>query len=168
MTENIWTHSGIQQGTETHNVLRFERGAPNGQVVRQREPSTSRMTVTPGTEGALVVDADLSAAYGDNSPVQRWTRKLDFTGTRLRVEDDYRLAQDTKAVFQLNLPVEPKIDGQTATAGGLRVRVIAPTGALLSKLEWRSIDSGEYRSGWRLDISGGTGTYVVELEDTSN
>jgi hypothetical protein len=168
VTENIWTHSGIQQGTETHNVLRFERGAPNGRIIRQREPSTSRMTVTPGAEGALIVDADLTAAYGKDSPVQGWTRKLDFAGRRLRVEDHYRLVADTKAIFQLNLPVEPKIDGQTATAGRLLVRVIAPAGAQLSKLDWRSVDSAEYRGGWRLDISGGTGTYVVELEDASN
>lgn len=167
VTENIWTHSGIQQGTETHNVLRFERGTPK-ELVRQREPSTSRMTVTPGAEGALIVDAELAAAYGDDSPVQRWTRKLDFTGRRLRVEDHYRVVPDTKAIFQLNLPVEPKIDGQTATAGRLRVRVITPAGANLSKLDWRSVESDEYRSGWRLDISGGTETYVVELEETSN
>ncbi len=32
VTENIWSHSGIQQGTETNNVVRFER---NGKIARQ-------------------------------------------------------------------------------------------------------------------------------------
>ena len=79
VTENIWSHSGIQQGTETHNVLRFERDTPiarqchappNDRVVHQCEPSTSRMTVTPAADGALRIDADLTGAYGNNSPVQ--------------------------------------------------------------------------------------------------
>lgn len=165
VTENIWTHSGIQQGTETNNVLRFEHGKADDRVVHQRQPSTSRMTVTHGADGALHVDADLTNAYGKNAPVRRWTRALDFAGRRLRVEDQYSVAPDTNAVLQLNLPVEPTIDGQTAIAGRLRVRVIAPVNANLTKLDWRSVDSEEFRSGWRLDIAGGTGTYVVELED---
>jgi hypothetical protein len=40
VTENIWTHSGIQQGTDTHNVLRFER---NGLVV----PPAHRHRIQP-------------------------------------------------------------------------------------------------------------------------
>ncbi len=58
MTENIWTHSGIQQGTPVHNVVRFERAnadaqqcaAPRGDtVVHQCESTRSRskVTVTP-------------------------------------------------------------------------------------------------------------------------
>ena len=174
VTENIWSHSGIQQGTETHNVLRFERetpiarqchAPPNDRVVHQCQPTRSRMTVTPGADGALSVEADLSAAYGRSPSVQRWTRRLEFAGGRLRVQDDFALAPDTRAVFQLQLPAEPTIEGQTATAGRLRVRVIAPADARLSALDWRSVDSAEFRSGWRLDIAGGTDTYVVMLEE---
>jgi hypothetical protein len=177
VTENIWSHSGIQQGTETHNVLRFERATPiarqchappDDRVVHQCEPSRSRMTVVPGADGAIDIDADLTGAYGEGSPVRRWTRRLHFADRRLRVEDRFSLDADTGAIFQLNLPVEPRIDGQTATAGRLRVRVIEPADAQLSLLDWRSIDSAEFRSGWRLDISGGTGTYVIDLEEASN
>ncbi len=168
VTENIWTHSGIQQGTETHNVLRFERGTTDSRVIDQRQPGRARMTVTPGANGALRVDADLTGAYGDDAPVRRWTRALDFADRKLRVEDRFTIAPGHRAVFQLNLPVEPRIDGQTATAGRLRVRVIAPTDARITKLDWRSVDSGEFRSGWRLDIAGGTDTYIVELQEASN
>jgi hypothetical protein len=168
VTENIWTHSGIQQGTETHNVLRFERDTSDQRVIRQHQPGTSRMTITPGADGALHIDADLTGAYGSDAPVRGWTRTLDFAGRKLRVEDRFAIEQGNRAVFQLNLPVEPRIDGLTATAGRLRVRVIAPADAILTKLDWRSVDSEEFRSGWRLDIAGGTETYVVELEEASN
>ncbi|NOT88937.1 MAG: hypothetical protein HOP03_12220 [Lysobacter sp.] len=168
VTENIWTHSGIQQGTETHNVLRFERDTAGQRVIQQHQPGTSRMTVTPGADGALRVDADLTGAYDGDAPVRRWTRTLDFADRKLQVEDRFSIAPGHRAVFQLNLPAEPRIDGQTAIAGRLRVRVIAPATASITKLDWRSVDSGEFRSGWRLDIAGGTGTYVVELEEASN
>jgi hypothetical protein len=175
--ENIWTHSGIQQGTEVHNVLRFERALPiSGQcqapaddrVVHQCQPTVSTLTVTPGADGALTAEADLTAAYGRNSPVKRWTRRLDFAGRRLRVEDRFAVDADTRAVFQLQLPVAPEIDGNTATAGRLRIRVLEPADARLEIHDWPRVDADEFRSGQRLDISGGTGTYVVELEVTSN
>ncbi len=177
VSENIWSHSGIQQGTETHNVLRFERATPiarqchappDDRVVHQCEPTRSTMTVTPAADGGLRVDADLAAAYGSESPVRRWTRRLDFGGRRLRVEDRFALEAGTRAVFQLQLPSEPRIDGQTAVAGRLRIRVVAPAGATLAAMDWRSVDSAEFRSGWRLDIAGGTDTYVVELEEDSS
>jgi Heparinase II/III-like protein len=168
VTENIWTHSGIQQGTETHNVLRFERDTADRRVIHQHQSGASRMTVTPGADGALRVDADLTGAYDSDAPVRHWTRALDFAGRTLRVEDRFVIGPGHRAVFQLNLPVEPKIDGQTAIAGRLRVRVIAPADARLTKLDWRSLDNAEFNSGWRLDIAGGTETYVVELQEASN
>jgi len=177
VTENIWTHSGIQQGSEVHNVLRFERDAPierqcqapaNDRVVHQCQPTVSKMTLTPGADGALRVDADLGPAFGRNSSVRQWTRRLDFAGRKLRVEDRYATDANTRAIFQLQLPVEPKIEGQTAIAGRLQVRVVEPAGARLRAFDWRSVDSDEFRAGWRLDIEGGTGTYVVELSERSN
>jgi hypothetical protein len=178
VTENIWTRSGIQQGTEVHNVLRFEREAPiarqcqaprDDRIVHQCQPTTSTMTVQPGNaEGAVRVDADLTAAYGRGSPVRQWTRRLDFAGRKLRVEDRYQVEPGTTAVFQLQLPVEPRIEAATAVAGRLQVRVLEPAGAILRVHDWRTVDESEFRSGWRLDISGGTGSYVVELTERSN
>src|SRR5688500_7326012 len=70
-TENIWSHSGIQQGTEVHNVVRFERNnasasqcaAPRGDViVHQCESPQSRSSVKfePGADGAFTTLADLT------------------------------------------------------------------------------------------------------------
>ncbi|MBO9662543.1 heparinase II/III family protein [Dokdonella sp.] len=163
VTENIWTHSGIQQGTDVHNLLRFER---DGALVPQRIGTTSSMIVTPGAGGAVHVEADLTPAYDGDPAVQSWRRTLDFAGGTLVVRDRYALGANTQAVFQLNVPVQPTIDGATARTGDLRVRVLSPPDATLSALDWttRSGPDETFRRGWRLDIAGGTGEYVVELE----
>jgi hypothetical protein len=172
VTENTWSHSGIQQGTETHNVLRFEAPTPiarqchapqNERVVHQCVPTVSTMTVTPAADGTLRVDADLTGAYAKDSAVKQWTRRLDFSATGLRVEDRFRTTPGTRAIFQLQLPSEPRIEGREAVAGGLRIRVISPADAQLSTLDWRTVNRDEFRSGWRLDIAGSGDTYVVEL-----
>lgn len=163
VTENIWTHSGIQQGTDVHNLLRFER---DGAIVPQRVGTTSSMSVAPGAAGAVHVEADLTPAYGGDAAVQSWRRTLDFAGGKLTVRDRYTPGVNTRAVFQLNVPVRPTIDGATARAGDLRVRVLSPPGAALSALDWttRSGPDETYRQGWRIDVAGGAGEYVVELE----
>ena len=82
VTENIWSRSGIQQGTDVHNMLRFERSntsaqqcasPANDRIVHQCEPSTSTMTVTPGANGALTVVSDLTPAYRGNPALSAWT-----------------------------------------------------------------------------------------------
>lgn len=163
VTENIWTHSGIQQGTDVHNLLRFER---DGAIVPQRTGTTSTMTVTPGAAAAVHVEADLTPAYAGDAAVQSWHRTLDFAGGKLTVRDRYAPGAGTRAVFQLNVPVRPTIDGAAAQAGDLRVRVLSPPNATLSALDWttRSGPDETYRQGWRIDVAGGAGEYVVELE----
>ena len=174
VSENIWTHSGIQQGTETHNVLRFERDAPlSGQcqapaddrIVHQCPGTRATLQVAPGADGGLRATAELGPVYGEDSPVRRWTRHLDFGGRRLRIEDTYAVAPGTRAVFQLQLPAEPRIEGATAIAGRLRIRVLHPADARLRAFDWRTLDRDEFRNGWRLDIAGGDGAYVIELDE---
>lgn len=163
VTENIWTHSGIQQGTETNNIVRFEHG---GTIVPQREGTTSTMTVTPGANGDVHAVADLTPAYGAGSAVTSWQRTIDFAARKLTVHDTFATTAGTYAVFQVNLPVKPVISGQTARAGGLTIRVLAPANASLGALDWttRSGADETYRKGWRLDVSGGTSGYLVELD----
>lgn len=162
VTENIWTHSGIQQGTDTNNVLRFENA---GQIVPQREGTTSTMTVTPGSGGAVHAVADLTPAYAGDPAVASWQRTIDFAGHKLTVSDTFALGSGTSATFQVDTPVQPVISGKTAQAGALLIRVLAPANATLSALDWTTqSDANEtYNSGWRLDVAGGTNGYVVEL-----
>ena len=160
VTENIWTHSGIQQGTDTNNMLRFESG---GAIVEQRAPTASTMTVTPGANGAVHAVATLTPAYDGDPAVTSWQRTIDFASHKLTVSDAFSLGSGTTATFQINTPVQPIISGKSATAGNLHIRVLAPAGATLSALDWTTIDANEFNSGWRLNISGGTSSYIVEL-----
>jgi hypothetical protein len=159
VTENIWSHSGIQQGVDVHNVLRFEQ---NGNVVPQEYGSVSTMTFTPGAGGAVHAIADLSPAYEGDGAVSSWTRTIDFAGSTLTVHDSYATAADTHATFQIDVPVQPTISGQSASAGDLRVQVRSPANATLQAIDWTAVDS-DFNSGWRIDVSGGTGEYIVVL-----
>ncbi len=165
VTENIYTNSGIQQETPVHNVLRFEL---NGAIVRQRGDTVSTMAVTPGVNGALTVEADLTPAYAGNAAVGQWRRRLDFNSTRLRVHDTFAIGAGVQATFQVNTPVQPFVNGRTATAGSLLVTVIEPADATLSVLDWRTVDASEYDSGYRLDIRGSGNAFVVELACASS
>ncbi|HST28646.1 MAG TPA: hypothetical protein VLK26_09805 [Rudaea sp.] len=160
VTENIWTHSGIQQGTDTNNVLRFEHA---GAIVAQHEGTTSTMTVTPGVNGAVHAVANLTPAYAGDPAVTSWQRTIDFAGHKLTVSDAFALGSGTSATFQVNTPVQPVISGKTAQAGALLIRVLAPANATLSALNCTTVDNTEFYSGWRLDIAGSTSGYVVEL-----
>ncbi len=160
VTENIWSHSGIQQGTEVHNVLRFER---NGTIIRQREPSTSSMKITrmDQANGSLQATADLSPAY--SSGVKSWQLEVDFSLGKLIVHDSFTTDADTQAVFQINVPVKPVLEGHEARVGKLHVKVLKPADAVLSTLDFSSLDKGEFRSGWRIDVRGSGNEFQVEL-----
>lgn len=174
VTENIWSRSGIQQGTEVHNMMRFERtntsaqqctSPANDRIVHQCESSTSTMTVTPGANGALTVVSDLTPAYKGNPALSAWTRRLDFAARKLTVRDNFTLASGTTAFFQVQVPVQPTVSGSTVTAGRLRVRVLEPANATITLRNWNTVDSSEFTKGWRIDIGGGTSTYLVELSE---
>ena len=164
VTENIWTHSGIQQGTEVHNVLRFVDG--DGNTIRQVEGTTSSTTVSE-SNGGLDVAANLTPAYNENPQVASWQRALRFAGGVLRVQDSYTVASDVQAIFQVNLPLQPVITGNTARAGDLYVRVISPANATLSAMEWNPLEPTEFYEGWKLEVRGNTGQYIVELSDAT-
>ena len=161
VTENIWSHSGIQQGTETNNVLRFER---KGEPVPQVAPSTSTLTlVGTGARGEVHAVADLTPAYGGNPAVRTWRRRIDFLDRVLTVDDSFVVGPDTQAVFQVNVPARPTIEGNTAIAGKLRMTVLAPANASLTAVDWTKADR-DYTSGWRIDVRGPGGRFVVRLE----
>jgi hypothetical protein len=82
------------------------------------------------------------------------------------VHDIYATAADTTATFQIDVPVQPTISGETATAGDLRVQVISPANATLTAVDWTTVDS-DFNSGWRIDVSGGSGEYIVVLSPAS-
>ncbi|MEZ5461179.1 hypothetical protein [Dokdonella sp.] len=165
VSENIWSHSGIQQGTEVQNVVRFER---NGTILRQREGTRSSMEVTgiDQANGSVAISADLSPAYGADSGVRSWQRNIRFGGRKLIVSDSFSTSADVEAVFQINVPKKPEVNGRQAQAGDLHIRVVTPEDGVLDVLEWSSLDAQEFRSGWRIDVRGSGNAFVVELSDS--
>jgi hypothetical protein len=149
VTNNIWSHSGINQGVEVHNVIRFER--PDGTVIPQNHSDTVQSTlVETSAGGTQAASANLSNAYSANSSlVQSWTRDIQLTGDRLRVTDQCTVAAGVVPVFQINVPVEPvRQENGEFFAGHLRITPLQPVSA------WNFVQMAapEFNGGWRIDL----------------
>ncbi|GMU66549.1 MAG: hypothetical protein AMXMBFR36_28230 [Acidobacteriota bacterium] len=161
VTENVFSHSGIVQETEHHNLVRFVRGAA---TVPQRRETTSTMTAAR-VGGRIRIDADLSAAYLPADGVDAWSRRLWLDGNGLLVLDQFTIDGDVEAVFQVNVPVEPVIANGIATAGNLRVVPILPEDATMSVVDWQAVDPSEYTGGgFKIEIRGTGDRFVVRLQ----
>ena len=159
VSENIWSHSGIQQGTEVHNVVRFVDGAT---TVAQRESQNS-MTYDEAA-GTLSVDCDLSNAYLDSEAVDIWTRRLDFAPDGgLEVRDLFTVRAGVEAVWQINVPSRPAVGGGTISALGVEIVPIVPAAPDVTLLDWTTVDAGEFRSGWKIELRGAVDEYRVAL-----
>jgi hypothetical protein len=175
VTSNIWTRSGINQGPQVHNVVRFERSDPSARqcqaplgerVVHQCYPTRSTLDWKPGTSpGSFTATADLTAAYMDNPAVRSWRRHFEFGQRRLTVRDDFELGAGTAAIFQVNVPAEPRIEGREVVAGGLRMTVLEPADARISARPWQELGGAEFRDGWRIDVAGSGSGYAVRFEE---
>lgn len=165
VTENVFSHSGIQQGSEVHDTLRFERA---GQVVAQRE-SVSTLQVVEAS-GRWVATADLAAAFAGTGAVDAWTRRFELDATGLLVDDQFDAAADVTAYFQVQVPVQPTQAPGRVVAGDLTIVPILPAGATVDLLDWTTVDAAEFNSGWRITLGGaGPGAasgehYVVRLQ----
>ena len=165
VTENIWTHSGIEQGTETNNVVRFSR---NGRIIGQRTNASAKLDITRNdpAKGIVSATADLSPLYAPTDGVRSWRRTIDFADRKLVVHDEFSVADGVDAVFQINVPQKPVVDGANVRAGRLRVHVTSSANPKIRVLDWTTLDKDEFRGGWRIDIAhpaGKTGTFDVEL-----
>lgn len=165
VSENIFTHSGIEGQTAVQNVLRF---VADGNDIPQYEGTTSSMTLTPGANGALDISADLTPAYAGHPAIGAWTRDLHFAERKLTVHDSFDVATGVQAVFQINTPVMPTITGRSAQAGDLHVNVLQPADAVITALQWSTLDPSEYYSGWKLEVTGSGSEFLVELSDASS
>jgi hypothetical protein len=96
--------------------------------------------------------------------VNSWQRTLDLDALGLTVSDAWSAAGGVSAVFQVNVPTAPSVSGGVATAGALRIRTLVPANPTLSVVDWHGVDATEFNSGYKVEIRGGTGSYVVRLE----
>lgn len=160
VTPNIWSRSGINQGVNVHNVVRFERA--DGATIPQTESATvqSTMTVSSGS-GGVSVRADLSNAYSrSRDAVQSWTRVFEFSGSTLRVTDTCQVGAGVRPIFQLQVPVEPVTLGDGSLRAGDLVIVPRDSGAVT----WTAQPQSEFTRGYRVEIRPSSGcSFSVEL-----
>lgn len=164
-TANMYSNSHIVQQTPAYNVVRFER---NGQVIPQRRDHTAGFTLNETGPGGLVdATANLTPHY--DGAITGWQRNIRFENRKLTVRDTWSAPTGTTATFQVNTPVQPVINGREAIAGRLKVRVISPADAVLTRIDWRTqnLEGYSFSDGWRLDVRGSGGEFVVELSEVN-
>jgi len=163
VTSNIWSHSGIQQGDEVHNIIRFTK-ASDGSTIPENMDDTnaSSMTYTETATGATVA-ANLTNAFSSHhTQVISWTRNLVLDGNVLSVHDVCSVAAGVKPVFQLQVPVQPVMQGDgSIVAGTLHIISLLPVHAT-----WVSMPStdSDFNSGYRIELTIDSGCeFNVEL-----
>ncbi|WP_456406390.1 hypothetical protein [Thiolapillus sp.] len=160
VTENVFTHSGIQQGTDVHNMLRFD--APGGII--QQSHSVNSLQIEE-KDGMLLIAADLSAAYEKVASVSKWRRRLEFGRERVEITDEFIVNDGTKAVWQINVPEEPYRRDKDIVAGDLCIRPVEPVSPEISILRWSDVQRKyeTFRDGWKVELRGASGRYRVRL-----
>ncbi|WP_456372379.1 hypothetical protein [Thiolapillus sp.] len=160
VTENVFTHSGIQQNTDVQNLLRFV--TPEGDVGQKFSKNNLRVK----SDGSrLLIHADLSPAYAHSELVFRWNRMLLFGAKEVVIDDDYAVDDKVQAVWQLNLPRQPRRRGKDIQAGKLCIRPREPVAPEVRIIHWPEVkrEYETFRSGWKVELSGGKGRYRVSL-----
>lgn len=162
VTANIFSRSGINQDVTSRNVLRFSRAGGNiGQ--RRADAGVSAPLQNLVIDGGnFTAASDLKAVYPD-SGITAYRRSYSFAAGALEVTDDYSVASNVAATFQVCTPALPQINGNVAVAGTMRVTVIEPANATLTVVtdpQGEAVNTTSYR----LDVNGGVGRYKVRLE----
>ena len=163
VTSNIWSNSGINQGVDVHNVLRFSAA---GKTIDQNHGVSTKTYTDSGS--VLQIAENLTPVYSSNaSLVSSWLR--DFTYDRsvhsLRVQDRCTVASNVSVVWQLHTPVAPvrQNDG-SYVAGHLHVIPVAPASPTITVVDMKTVSS-DFGSGYRLEMTGPAGgcNFTVDL-----
>ncbi|MBL9207103.1 MAG: hypothetical protein JNN01_18580 [Opitutaceae bacterium] len=163
VTNNIWSRSGINQGVDLHNVIRF---IASGATVPQNVAVSSR--TYSDTAGVVQIDADLSPAYSRrSSQVSSWRRSLTYRRAlhQVQVRDTFTVAAGVQAVWQLQVPVAPVVQSDgTIVAGALRILPVTPAAPAIVTRAMTSVSS-EFSAGYRIELtSPGATEFVVTLQ----
>jgi hypothetical protein len=160
VTNNIWSHSGINQDVDVHNVLRFERA--DGSIIPQSPSDTLASTMTSSSSAdRLTITADLANAFWrSRDSVRSWTRTFDFFNNTLRVTDTCEVAPGVRPVFQLQVPVAPvQLSNGSIVAGNLLIRPLQGV-----EVAWKAMPVPEFSQGYRIDFRSTVGcSFSFEL-----
>jgi hypothetical protein len=166
VTSNIYSHSGINQTTDVHNLVRFVDSS--GRTIPQSQGHESTIVINSQnmSTGAINATANISPSY-QNSNITSWTRNLDFANRKLTLTDNYVVSSGTQGIFQVNVPTLPTVSGNVITAGGLTITVLAPANPTISVYNWKNSNIDTFIGGYRIEIKGpvGSGQYKVELKN---
>jgi hypothetical protein len=163
VTSNVHSHSGINQGVDVHNIVRFES---NGAVIGQNNTVVGK-TVSDSA-GTLLVTANLTPAYSRHAQqVTSWTRSLTYQRSlhKLQVRDQCSVAQGVQPVWQLHVPVRPILQSDgSILAGRLRIRPTLPAAPAVNVVDMHA-SSSEYGAGFRIELRAAGGCeFIVELQ----
>ena len=152
VTSNVYSNSGINQGTDVENVLRFDAGS--APVPQNNSVSTKTVTDSGDT---VQINADLSPAYSDSSnSVSQWIRQFTYQRSvhKLTVHDVCTVGSGVTPVWQLHLPASPvrQADG-TYLAGTLRIGLVQPGAPTVNVVDMRST-SADFTGGYRMELRG--------------
>ncbi|HEY4055532.1 MAG TPA: hypothetical protein VGM39_02950 [Kofleriaceae bacterium] len=159
---NVDSHSGLNQDTTAHGLVRITQSGAN---VRQVADTESTIEAMQQGAGYIHVAADLTNAYDGNAAVQKDQREIVYLGSDiLVVYDRVATASTTQQTWQLSTPVQPQISGNAATItnAGHTLKVTKLAGGNMSTF---SFASSEFTGGFRLDEtqSGGDQRYLHVL-----
>jgi hypothetical protein len=158
---NVESHSGIRQEEEMHNLVRLVR---SGETVPQRaeqQPSNTLALADDPTFSYFATDA--APVYADET-ITAVVREILWIKPGILVIRDRIAAGGTTAVFQLNVPSQPDVNGASASAGELDLFVVEPAAASLDVVDWAASppDDDTMNGGYRIDVphDGGAGERV--------
>lgn len=156
--ENVETHSGIQQGTEVHNLVRLERG---DEVIPMRADTEVHLSALEVHGSVVYLAADTAPAYRDDT-IARVLRRLVFVRPGLVVIDDLVQTSDpgVRAVWSMQSPIAPTVSATHARLEGTRSRLdvhVVEGASSLSTLDWHTVEPDEFLGGHRLDAAAPAG-----------
>lgn len=169
VTPNILSHSGINQETDIHNIVRFVR---SGVTIRQvshddilpSNTSTLSILSRNNVTGEFTAEANLTPAYNGNSAIQSWRRSVAFVNEGservINIRDQMQVTSDTQAIFQMHTIAQPVVNGTTVVAGGMTLTVLSPANAQISVV---SMAGGDYSGGYRIEVRGSQTEYRVQI-----
>jgi hypothetical protein len=170
---NMQSSSGIEQGEEMHNLLRFEMA---GVPVKQSNGAGCKLTALVDNALFTFASARITGAYDGRVVVQKLEREFLFIKPdTFVVLDRSAAAPGAKRIWTLNLPplaapaTPPTVVGDHLRFGDAAKRLdidrLAPQGIVSEVIPWRSL-GGAIQGGWRIDAtdknaSGGPFLHVI-------
>lgn len=162
---NMFSHSGIEQDGELHNLVRFESG---GATIKQRYGTSCALTALADTPHYTYAAARMTPIYQGQPAVVQSEREFVFIKPDTFVVFDRAVAATTatRRIWSLNLGGTPTIEGDTTrfVDGKNRLDVfrVAPAGLTPTARNWPALRKG-MRAGVLVDVADDNGSASMFL-----